>query len=99
LILGKSNRVYDPKILRPNPKKEYKHEFAIVEETEDNRSYKRSSEQRAGKLYHPRANILRNPDNLGMVLHLGKHLLAQTGGDLGVNLGVLDILVAESGKL
>jgi hypothetical protein len=50
-------------------------------------------------VYHPRANILRNPDNLGMVLHLGKHLLAQTGGDLGVNLGVLDILVAESGKL
>jgi hypothetical protein len=33
----------------------------------------------------PRANILRNPDNLGIALQLGKHLLAQTGGDLGVN--------------
>jgi len=30
-----------------------------------------------------------------MVLQLGKHFLAQTGGDLGVNLGVLDILMVE----
>jgi len=30
-----------------------------------------------------------------MALQLGKDLLAQTGSDLGVNLGVLDILVAQ----
>ena len=30
-----------------------------------------------------------------MALQLGKDLLAQTGGDLGVNLGVLDVLMPE----
>jgi len=63
---------------------------------EDKRSCKHPSEHRCKEeeLHPPRADILRNSDNLGMVLQLGKHLLAQTG-ELGVNLGVLDILVAE----
>jgi hypothetical protein len=50
---------------------------------------------REGELHHPRAHIRRKPDNLGMARRLGNHLLAQTGGDLGVNLGVLAILVAQ----
>jgi hypothetical protein len=72
---------------------EYKHEFAFVEDTEDPRGGKPLSEQRGreGEMHHPRAQILRNPDNLGMALQLGKHLLAQTGGGLRVNPGVLDV--------
>jgi hypothetical protein len=39
--------------------------------------------------------MLRHSNNLGMALQLGKDLLAQTGSDLRVNVGVLNILVAE----
>jgi hypothetical protein len=72
---------------------EYKHEFAFVEDTEDTRGGKYFSEQwgREREMHHPRAQILRNPDNLGMALQLGEHLLAQTGGDLRVDAGVLDV--------
>ncbi len=74
-------------------KEKYKHESAFVKDTEDTRGGKHLSEQRGreGEMHHPRAQILRNPDNLGMALQLGKHLLAQTGGDLRVNPGVLDV--------
>jgi hypothetical protein len=74
-------------------KEEYKHEFAFVEDTEDPRGGKYFSEQRGreGEMHYPRAQILRNPDNLGMALQLGEHLLAQTGGDLRVDAGVLDV--------
>ncbi len=40
------------------------------------------------------ASVLPNPHDLGVTLQLGKHFLAQTGGDLRVNARVLNILVA-----
>jgi hypothetical protein len=39
--------------------------------------------------------ILGNSDNLRMLLQLPEHLLAQGIGDLGVDAGVLDVLVAQ----
>jgi hypothetical protein len=39
--------------------------------------------------------ILRKPYDLRMLFQLPEHLLAQGVGDLRVNAGVLDVLVAE----
>src|SRR5712692_5527659 len=41
------------------------------------------------------AGVLRYPHNLGVPLQLGKDLLAQADGDLRIDPGVLDILMAE----
>jgi hypothetical protein len=47
-----------------------------------------------GTLPEPALHLLRNPNDLGMVLKLSEHLLTQGIGDLGVDPGILDVLVA-----
>lgn len=47
------------------------------------------------KIHHPLAGALRNPHNFGMALQLGKDLLAQSRGDLGIDTRVLDVGVTE----
>ena len=44
---------------------------------------------------HGQSRVSGRPDNFRMLLEFSEHLLAQGIGDLSINAGVLDVLVAQ----